>query len=549
MGCPGCHWLAGTLQVTFRRNTAILVVGRADMRKPRFLAMAVLVATACALGPMAGAAQGGETTASIALRVWQHTEDSARIHISARPAGGSWETMPLPLDDGFSRSERYRYGDITIAVPLEPAFSVRVEIRVWQHMEDGAVIHLSGRLAGGDWSALPTRRLPLDGISRSGSYRYGDASLEVPLSYHFDVPVPTAAIEFEGDFTAAERAALEEQLEQEFERVATFFARTYGETAPGLTLLMRRPRVGASFGDNVIRLSEGADSSGVVIAHEYVHALQADLSPGGEPTWISEGVATYLQMRYDEAVGNQTFEEWRDYWLGSARFAEGPIEGFGTGEGGAAPWYGVSMLAVEQLVELVDEDALFEFYRQLDGESSWQSTFADVFGVTTDDFYASFDAYRLEVTPRVLYFRGVVLGPDGAPVEGLRVSAKRPGDTITVGGNSFFISLSDVTNEDGTFNVPAESFPRLMSIYDDDGNPFEPYDEEPVVLELRATHCGDAWGYLGPDGNRVERMEDARVFLVEGLTITGIVINLSVDPWSLDHVTDCGEWGVTTSDR
>ena len=512
--------------------------------------LVALAGLAGIMGLTAGASAQDARTTAIELRVWQHREDASIIHITARPAGGSWGTLgtiPLPLDDGISQSGRWRFGDVAISVPLEAPFLTRVDVRVWQRVANDALIHISARPARGDWNALPTQRLPLDGISRSGSYRYGDATLAVPLPYRFDVPVPTAAIEFEGDFTAAERAALEEQLEQEFERVATFFARTYGEAASGLTLLMERPGEGVSYGRDVIRLSEGAGASGVAIAHEYVHALQADLSPGGEPTWISEGVATYLQMRYDDAVGNQTFEEWRDYWRRSARHAEGPIEGsWGTGDGGAAPWYGVSMLAAEQLVELVDEDALFEFYRQLDGESSWQSTFADVFGVTTDDFYASFDAYRLEVAPRVLFFRGVVLGPDGAPVEGLRVSAKRPGDTITVGGNSFFISLSDVTNEDGTFDVPAESFPRLMSIYDDDGNLFEPYDEEPVVLELRATHCGDAWGYLGPDGNRVERMEDARVFLVEGLTITGIVINLSVDPWSLDHVTDCGEWGVET---
>ena len=505
--------------------------------------LVALAGLAGIIGLAAGASAQDPRTATIELRVWQHRQDASSIHISARPAGGSWGTLgtiPLPLDDGISQSGRWRFGDVAISVPLEAPFLTRVDVRVWQRVGNDALIHISARPARGDWNALPTQRLPLDGISRSGSYRYGDASLEVPLPYRFDVPVPTAAIEFEGDFTAAERAALEEQLEQEFERVATFFARTYGETALGLTLLMRRPRVGASFGDNVIRLSEGAGSSGVVIAHEYVHALQAHLSPGGEPTWISEGVATYLQMRYDDAVGNQTFEEWRDYWLRSARHAEGPIEGsWGTGEGGAAPWYGVSMLAAEQLVELVDEDALFEFYRQLDGESSWQSTFADVFGVTTDDFYASFDAYRLEVAPRVLFFRGVVLGPDGAPVEGLLIRAKRPSDAITL------ISLGDYSNEDGTFDVPAETFPHFFgTMYDDDGNPFEPYDEEPVVLELRATHCGDAWGYLGPDGNRVERMEDARVFLVEGLTIAGIGINLSIDPWSLDHVTDCGEWGV-----
>ena len=45
----------------------------------------------------------------------------------------------------------------------------------------------------------------------------------------------------------------------------------------------------------------------------------------------------------------------------------------------------------------------------------------------------------------------------------------------------------------------------------------------------------------------VERREEAREFIVEGLTITGIVITLPVDPWSLPVVTGCGEFGVETS--
>lgn len=491
------------------------------------------------IGLTAGASAQDPRTTTIELRVWQHTEDNARIHISARPVGGSWGTlgtMPLPLDDGISQSGNWRFGDVAISVPLEAPFVTKVEVRVWQRVGNDALIHISARPARGDWNALPTQRLRLDGISRSGNYRYGDATLAVALPYRFDVPIPTATVAFEGDFTAEERAALEEQLEQEFARVATFFARTYGETAPGLTIVMERPGDGASFGRSVIRLSEGFASDGV-IAHEYVHALQANLSPGGEPAWISEGVATYLEMRYDEAVGNQTFEERRNYWLRSARFAEGPIQGSWDTGVGAAPWYGVSVLATEKLVELVDEAALFEFYRQLDGGQPWQSTFADVFGVTTDDFYASFDAYRLDVAPRLLFFRGVVLGPDGAPVEGLTVTAIRPSDVI---------SWMDTTDEHGSFDVPAESFPSVGGeILDDDGQPVPPNDEEPVVLELRVTNC-EVVGYLGPDGGMVEREDEARVFIVEGLTITGIAINLPVDPWSLPVVTGCGEFWVET---
>lgn len=414
-------------------------------------------------------------------------------------------------------------------------------MRVWQRVEGGTGIHISARPAGGDWNARPTQALALDGLSRSGRYRYGDASLTVPLPERFDVPVPTAAMTFDGDFTAAERAALEGQIEREFTRAATFFARTYGVAAPGITIVVERNGVAAAFGGGVMYLSDGSVAA---IAHEYVHALQEQLQrpngfpEGGVPPWITEGIATYFEMRYDEAVQLRTFEEARFYWLRSARFAEGPLEGsWGAGGVGAPPWYGVAMLATEKLVERADEAALFEFYRQLDEGSPWQSAFAAVFGVTTDDSYASFEPYRLEVAPRLLYFRGTVLGPGGAPIEGLMVSAKRPGDIF---------SWMDTTDAHGAFNVPAETYAIAGEAFDEDGQPMEFNEEAPVVLELRTGNC-EIFGYLGPSGSMVEHREEARVFIVQGLTITGIVINLPVDPWSLPVVTGCGTFGVETS--
>ena len=65
-------------------------------------------------------------TANVEVRVWEDVNDPERNYISARPEGGSWRTLgtiPIPLTDGVSSSGRFRYGDITLAVPLpdEPA--------------------------------------------------------------------------------------------------------------------------------------------------------------------------------------------------------------------------------------------------------------------------------------------------------------------------------------------------------------------------------------------------------------------------------------------
>ena len=62
-----------------------------------------------------------QRTANIEVRVWEDVNDPERNYISARPEGGSWRTLgtiPLPLTDGVSSSGRFRYGDITLAVPL-----------------------------------------------------------------------------------------------------------------------------------------------------------------------------------------------------------------------------------------------------------------------------------------------------------------------------------------------------------------------------------------------------------------------------------------------
>ena len=53
--------------------------------------------------------------------MWQDVGDSASIFISARPAAGDWRvlgTIPLPLDDGLSSTGRFRYGDISLDVPV-----------------------------------------------------------------------------------------------------------------------------------------------------------------------------------------------------------------------------------------------------------------------------------------------------------------------------------------------------------------------------------------------------------------------------------------------
>ena len=90
--------------------------------------------------------------------------------------------IELPLDDGVSSTGQYRYGDVSIDVPLaDRAFPAAVEVRVWQDVANSARIYISVRPAGGRWSTLGTIPLPLmAGMSSTGRFRFGDIALDVP---------------------------------------------------------------------------------------------------------------------------------------------------------------------------------------------------------------------------------------------------------------------------------------------------------------------------------------------------------------------------------
>lgn len=97
-----------------------------------FVLFAIVAVTA--IGGAAFAIAQSQRTANVEVRVWEDVNDPERNYISARPEGGSWSalgTIPLPLADGVSSSGRFRYGDITLAVPLpDPGDDERCEAAV-----------------------------------------------------------------------------------------------------------------------------------------------------------------------------------------------------------------------------------------------------------------------------------------------------------------------------------------------------------------------------------------------------------------------------------
>ena len=144
-----------------------------------------LVATIMGIGTLGTAHPYGESTTTIELRVWQGLEDGTEIAIGARAADGSWGDLamvPLPLDDGFSTTGAFRYGQTTLSVPLTTASPLDVEVRVWQAVRTESQIYVSARGAGGSFALLGTVRLYLDdGTHPDLGYRFGDMRIEVEL--------------------------------------------------------------------------------------------------------------------------------------------------------------------------------------------------------------------------------------------------------------------------------------------------------------------------------------------------------------------------------
>ena len=82
----------------------------------------IIAAQALVIAVLAGlaiaAAQGAFS--NVQVRVWQDARDDRNLYLSARYEGGSWRALgTVPVDmSRMSTSGRWRYGDITLTVPV-----------------------------------------------------------------------------------------------------------------------------------------------------------------------------------------------------------------------------------------------------------------------------------------------------------------------------------------------------------------------------------------------------------------------------------------------
>ena len=400
---------------------------------------AILITALAAIavgGTVTTAVAQDNTEATVQVRVWQSLEDAERLYISARPASGSWATLGtirLPLDDGRSSDGRFMYGDIGLDVPLADRPPLRVEVRVWQHSLRLERVYVSARPAFGSWATLGTIRLLLDD-GETSSYRYGDVRLGV--SY---IPIPEVPITFWGDDLSEERRG---ELRDETQEVVAYFADRWGVVEPDFELHVIAGGVNtndAAWVDALGSISPPsvcgvAVNARVVIwdwcatathdlthplAHEYFHVLQSHLATGAsEPIvvsdWMLEGTAEYAALEYGVAKGHfarDDVEESSFTTITSQPFdlrdAEDDIGQYDPDA------YTRVAFATAYLVEQTRDAAMLSFFRALPRALDWREAFAEAFGVTTDDFYADFNAHVQEQSPHFARMTVRVLDPDG----------------------------------------------------------------------------------------------------------------------------------------
>ena len=140
-----------------------------------------------------------------------------------------------------------------------------------------------------------------------------------------------------------------------------------------------------------------------VIYHEYFHAVQHSLSRnrtsrGERLLWLIEGSARY----FEHAIPERSLETFRRShirrWPALPELAT-LIDPVGADVTAGPEAYSLGSVASDYLVTKYGRDLLQrDFWTALAG-ADWRSAFLQVFGVSLDDFYADFEAYRATLRP------------------------------------------------------------------------------------------------------------------------------------------------------
>ena len=223
-------------------------------------------------------------------------------------------------------------------------------------------------------------------------------------------------VEFLGEFTDEKRSEILGWVDG----TRALIAERWGVEAPFTTYVGDREAVAptyrrvrgstnvttcGNYSNSVIFLVDDCVNGGAH-AHEYFHAVQFHLigKPGKRvPGWMIEGSATYSLILYRGTVstrqtGDERIQEARrqnEAVLGGYNLLPlSELESYSATVKPGNFGFTLGFLAVARLAEHAGDESIVDFFVRLADERTWRAAFEGAFGLTVDDFYEQFEAYR-----------------------------------------------------------------------------------------------------------------------------------------------------------
>ena len=215
---------------------------------------------------------------------------------------------------------------------------------------------------------------------------------------------------FTEDISVEDRQAVRAMLGS----VRAVFAERFGMHTADVTVYVRAsPEEGQGTGacgadTRVLDLTLGCALTDWIVALAYFQMLQAERPFHGArgPTWLTAGTADYMAtasggLLAPDVTVAAALDDRRNFAVSQVVAIVSTLSSIEA----SAAFYDIhghkflAFLAADWLAEHVSESALIDYFGLLPSSGEWEEAFEDAFGITVEDFYTAFEAYRGEVAP------------------------------------------------------------------------------------------------------------------------------------------------------